>query len=124
MEKATCCNRSEKALFFPCSGASNVGQASNQAVLELVAQGRGSMSCLAGLGADLPQFKDLARASTRVIAVDGCPVACAAKIFARHGIEPWRHLVLTEHGLSKRPGSPVGPDETARAVECLSQVVG
>ena len=44
------------AILLTCSGASNVGQLSNQAVVELAQEGFGKFFCLAGIGAHLDQF--------------------------------------------------------------------
>ncbi len=49
-------NRGEKVMILACSGASNVGQLSNQAAVELTREGFGKRSCLAGIGGELMGF--------------------------------------------------------------------
>ncbi|HRZ91056.1 MAG TPA: putative zinc-binding protein, partial [Spirochaetia bacterium] len=41
-----------------------------------------------------------AQSATRNIVLDGCPVACGAKIFQKAGI-PFQHHILTEYGVEK-----------------------
>ena len=51
----------QKTMILACSGASNVGQLSNQAAVELTREGYGQMFCLAAIGARLEKFVRYAR---------------------------------------------------------------
>jgi uncharacterized metal-binding protein len=97
---STCCSDEAKTLFVACSGSSNVGQISNNVMIELHAKGYGNAFCLAAIGAGHSGFVETAKAA-RMVVIDGCPTGCAKKIFANHGIEPSRHIVVTELGVIK-----------------------
>lgn len=100
-EKDVCCvSGAPKTLIFACSGASNVGQITNRLMIELEKMGIGNGYCLAGLGADLSGFVESARAVNTIL-LDGCPIGCGKKTFERHGINPTRHIVITELGIEK-----------------------
>ena len=45
----TCCEGGNDVMILACSGGSNVGQLSNQAVVELTQEGFGKMFFLAGI---------------------------------------------------------------------------
>lgn len=47
----SCCSSSPQRMILACSGGSNVGQAANQAAVELTREGFGKMYCLVGIGA-------------------------------------------------------------------------
>ena len=46
----TSCGGEQTVLLMACSGGSNVGQLSNEVARQLTVEGKGSMSCLAGVG--------------------------------------------------------------------------
>lgn len=58
------------------------------------------MSCLASLGAHIDGFITSARDADLNITIDGCPVACARKIFDHLDIKP-KSYILTEMGIVK-----------------------
>ena len=51
-----CCSSNGDIMILACSGASNVGQLSNRAAIELTQEGFGKMFCLAGIGGHLSGF--------------------------------------------------------------------
>jgi uncharacterized metal-binding protein len=96
----TCCSDQAKTLVVACSGSSNVGQISNNVMIELHARGYGNAFCLAAIGAGHSGFVETAKAA-RMIVIDGCPVGCGEKTFENHGIQPTRHIIVTEFGIEK-----------------------
>ena len=104
-----------KKIILACSGGSNVGQISNSIMVEMDKRGAGDAYCLAGVGAQLPKFIENSKAS-KVIAIDGCPVACAKRILETSGIEPEKHFVVTELGIEKRHAFDKLQEETALAL--------
>lgn len=62
------------------------------------------MSCIAGVGADIPSFVRQAKSGRPILVLDGCPLACARGCLKRHGVEPDRYVPLHEHGIKKRYG--------------------
>ena len=67
-------------MILACSGASNVGQLSNQADVELTQEGFGKMFCLAGIGGQLSGFIQSAKDVPVMVAIDGCQVGYAKAI--------------------------------------------
>ncbi|HNW91740.1 MAG TPA: putative zinc-binding protein [bacterium] len=99
-EQGGCCCGGEKTLIAACSGAANTGQIANRLMLALDEMGKGDAFCLAGIGADISGFIASARAA-RTVVIDGCPVACGKKAFARHNLSPAVHLTVTDAGVKK-----------------------
>ncbi len=96
-----CCNGSRQVMILACSGASNVGQLSNRAAVELTQEGIGQMFCLAGIGGLLGGFVQSAKDTETMVVMDGCAVGCAKAIFNNAGIPLKNHLVLTDLGIEK-----------------------
>jgi uncharacterized metal-binding protein len=112
----SCGSEKKVTLVFPCSGASNVGQITNELALRLTREGAGAMSCLAGVGAHISGFVVSARDCDQLVVLDGCPQMCAAKVFEHVGIKPHVHLLLSDCDFRKRQGAPVSPEEVERAL--------
>ncbi len=97
-----CCQSNNHVMILACSGASNVGQLSNQAAIELTREGYGKMFCLAGIGGQLSGFVQSARDVPHLVAIDGCQVGCAKAILDQAGIETKNYIVLTDNpGIEK-----------------------
>ena len=73
--------RAEEVTLLPCSGGSNCGQIANQVAVKLTEEGVGNIYCLAGIGAHIEGMVESARSTKRIVAIDGCSVACARNIF-------------------------------------------
>lgn len=89
-------------LVYSCSGCSSAAQAANHIALQLDRRGVAEMSCIAGVGGDVPHLVKIATSGRPVIALDGCALACAKSCLARHGVQPDRYYQLQEHGIRKR----------------------
>lgn len=96
-----CCNGSSEVMILACSGASNVGQLSNQAAVELTQEGVGKMFCLAGIGGNLGGFVQSAKDAESMVVMDGCDIGCAKAIFKNAGLPLSNYLVLTDLGIDK-----------------------
>ena len=74
------------------------------------------MFCLAGVDGDVEPLVERAKSAERILAIDGCPVACAKKTLERHGIEhEW--LELTSLGIEKCPDLEL----SAEQIECAKR---
>lgn len=91
-------------LVYSCSGCSSAAQTANTLALKLDRDGEAQMSCIAGVGADIPRFVRQATSGRPILALDGCPLACVRESLKRHGVNPDRHLRLHEQGVKKRYG--------------------
>ncbi len=88
-------------MILACSGASNVGQLSNRAAVELTQEGFGKMFCLAGIGGGLSGFVQSAKDVPRLVAIDGCEVGCAKATLKRAEVPLQDYIVLTSLGIAK-----------------------
>jgi len=87
--------------------------------LQLDRRGVAEMSCIAGVGGDVPKLVTLAQSGRPIVALDGCPLVCVKSSLARHGIAPARHYQLHEYGVKKRNHQDFDP---AQADEVLAHV--
>ena len=95
-------NRTTFPLVYSCSGCSSAAQMANHIALELDRHEMAEMSCIAGVGGDVPSLVKLAKSGRPVVAIDGCPLECVRNCLARHGVAPNLHWKLGEHGVRKR----------------------
>jgi uncharacterized metal-binding protein len=77
-EKNCACS-SSPTLIFACSGAADVGEISDRSARQLMKQGAGKMFCLAGIGGQVSGILKSTQAAEKILAIDGCPLACAKK---------------------------------------------
>lgn len=106
-------------LVYSCSGCSSAAQTANQVALRLDRQGVAEMSCIAGVGGDVKPLVKLAKSGRKIIAIDGCALACARQCLARHGVVPDHYYQLHEHGVKKR----FHTDFDAREAEGLTEKI-
>lgn len=105
-----------RPLVYSCSGCSSAAQTANDIAIAVDRAGVAEMSCIAGVGGDVPSLVRTATSGRPVVAIDGCRLACARACLARHGVAPDLHLQLAERGVRKRRGQdpdPVEADELA-----------
>ncbi len=93
-EKCLC--ESNEILIFSCAGSSNVGQIANQAAIKLAQSGVGRYFCLAGIGGHVSGMIESTKAGKMLIAIDGCPVACAKKTLEHAGFQIQEHVQTTD----------------------------
>ncbi len=92
-------------LVFSCSGCSSAAQTTNTLALRLDREGEAQMSCIAGVGGDIPKFVREVTSGRPILGLDGCPLACVKNTLSRHGVEPDRYVQLyKDHGIKKRYG--------------------
>lgn len=104
-------------LVYSCSGCSSAAQMANHIAISLDRQGRAEMSCIAGVGGDVPSLVRLAKSGRPVVAVDGCPLVCVKNCLARHDVIPTSHIVLSDLGVKKRFHMDFDVDEANRLAD-------
>lgn len=58
------------------------------------------MSCIAGVGGNVPNLVDIARSGRPILALDGCALECTRSDLAERGVQPSVHyLLLNEQGV-------------------------
>lgn len=94
MTEAAAVDRSKLPLVYSCSGCSSAAQTSNDVAIELDRRNLVEMSCIAGVGGDVPKLVKVAKSGRKIVAIDGCALSCVKNTLARHGVEPtvWHEL--------------------------------
>lgn len=110
-------------LVYSCSGCSSAAQMANHVALQLDRRGIAEMSCIAGVGGDVPSLVKVARSGRRIVVIDGCPLVCAKKCLERHDIAPDRHLQLGEHGVKKRFHADFDPAQAEQIIAMVADDV-
>ena len=108
---------SPRPLVYSCSGCSSAAQLANHVAVRLDRSGVAEMSCIAGIGGDVPSLLKTARSGRPIIALDGCPLVCVKSSLARHGIAPDRHYQLQEYGIKKRQHEDFDLEQAATVLE-------
>ena len=108
---------SPRPLVYACSGCSSAAQLANHVAVRLDRSGVAEMSCIAGVGGDVPSLLKTARSGRSIVALDGCPLVCVKSSLARHGITPDRHYQLQQYGVRKRQHEDFDPAQAAEVLE-------
>lgn len=106
-----------RPLVYSCSGCSSAAQLANHVALQLDRRGVAEMSCIAGVGGDVPHLMKIVRSGRPIIALDGCPLVCVKSTLARHGIAADRHYQLQQYGVKKRAHEDFDPAQAALVLE-------
>lgn len=105
-------------LVYSCSGCSSAAQLANHLALRLDREGVAQMSCIAGVGGNVPGLVRLARQAAErgrpILAIDGCALACTKGCLGQRGLAPSEHVVLADSGVRKRYRTDFDPDEANR----------
>lgn len=109
-------DKSRLPLVYSCSGCSSAAQLANNVALQLDRRGVAEMSCIAGVGGDVPSLLKIAHAGRPIVALDGCPLVCVKSCLARHGIASDRHYQLNQLGVKKRYHADFDPIEAEAVV--------
>ena len=123
----TCECTAEEITFLPCSGGSNCGQIANQAAVSLDTLGVGKIYCLAGIAAHIGGMVESAKSAKRLVAIDGCQVACAKKTIEHAGLKVTDWICVTDEGIAKNHQFKLTPEEinliVRRTRELLSRPI-
>lgn len=103
-------------LVYSCSGCSSAAQLANHVALQLDRRGVAEMSCIAGIGGDVRHLLKIAKSGRRIIALDGCALACAKSCLSRHGIVPDSYHQLQEYGVKKRLHEDFEPEQAETVI--------
>jgi uncharacterized metal-binding protein len=114
-------NNRKFPLVYSCSGASSAAQMANHIAVKLDRLKVAEMSCIAGVGGDVKPLVRTAKSGRPIIALDGCPLHCAAQILKRHGIQADKHYDLSKLNVKKRKHEDFNPEEAARTFEKIRQ---
>jgi uncharacterized metal-binding protein len=107
-------------LIFPCSGGSNVGQIANQAGVKLTQEGIGKIFCLAGIGGHVSGMIESTKAGKVIVAIDGCPVACAQKTLEHAGFNIDEYVEITSMGIEKNHNFDLNLSDVKKVTDHLA----
>lgn len=113
-EKKSCICSGSTNLIFSCSGAADVGGLSDQVARKMTKDGTGKMYCLAGIGGNVSGIIETTKAADKILAIDGCAVACTKKLLERNGFNDFEYMELTNMGFEK--GKTAVNDESINTV--------
>ena len=112
------------ALVYACSGASNLGQLTNEIAIRLDRAGLAEMSCAEAIGIEASPPYAAALSGQPVITISGCPLACADRLLAGHGVEVTHSIQLENRGVQKAKHVSVGAEESERIYEEVVRELG
>ncbi|MEI2807919.1 putative zinc-binding protein [Albidovulum sp.] len=112
--------RPDRPLVYSCSGCSSAAQMANHVAIQLDRRGLAEMSCIAGVGGDVPKLVRIARSGRPIVALDGCALACVKSCLARHGVTATRYHLLSDMGVRKRYGTDFDPAEAATVLDSIA----
>lgn len=82
------------------------------------------MSCIAGVGGDVPSLVRTALSGRAILVLDGCPLHCAKSCLVRHDVPIAAHVDLSQAGVKKRLHDDATVEETRRAwTQCVLPAV-
>ena len=108
------CEPSE-ILIFPCSGASNCGQVTNEVGLKLRENGKGTMYCTAGIGGHVKALVEGTKQAKILVAIDGCPMGCAKKCLEAEGFSATVHFIVSQEVTMTKGYTRPGKEDVSKA---------
>ncbi len=111
----------QRPLVYSCSGCSSAAQLANAVALKLDRADIAEMSCIAGVGGDVPSLLRTAKSGRPIVALDGCALACVRNSLARHGLTPALYFDLSEQGVRKRQHADFDPVQAQRVFRAVAQ---
>lgn len=91
----------KKIIVYSCSGCSSVAQLANALAVRLDREGIAEMSCIAGVGGDVPSLVKKAKSAGIIIGIDGCQLSCVKACLIQRGLNATYHYDLTRMGARK-----------------------
>ena len=105
-----------KPIVYSCSGCSSAAQMTNYLALQLDRKEIAEMSCIAGVGGNVKKLVRTALSGRKIIAIDGCPLACSKACLSNHNLIPDMHFELTQFGVSKKQHEDFDREEAGRVL--------
>lgn len=91
-----------KPIIYSCSGCSSAAQMANYIAVKIDRKEIAEMSCIVGVGGNVKKLVKAAKSGRKIIAIDGCPLACSKACLSNHSLTPDLHIELTHYGVPKR----------------------
>jgi len=110
-------------LVYSCSGCSDIAQITNHVAIALDRDGDAEMSCITGVGGNVPGIVRAAKSGRPIIALDGCPMSCCKSCLEQRDLEPDVYVRFDELGFAKNKGKDFIPEEADKAVEIVKDII-
>jgi|SRR5690606_1752586 len=114
-------DRSKLPLVYSCSGCSSAAQTSNDVAIALDRASLAEMSCIAGVGGDVPKLVKVAKSGRPIIAIDGCALACVKNTLARHGVQPAVWHELSQYEVEKIYGADPDQNNVKKVLDIVAK---
>jgi uncharacterized metal-binding protein len=116
-------SKAPKPIIYSCSGCSSAAQLANHVALRIDRLLLADMSCIAGVGGDVPSLVRVAKSGKPIIVLDGCPLHCARHSLKRHDVEPNLHFDLSEFDVKKKIHVDFDPDDAVRVLDRVVEAI-
>lgn len=116
-EEGKCGCATTGVMLYTCAGGTNLGMISHDVVMDLVAQGKGKMGCLTGIGGHISTMIVNAKAAKLIIMVDGCKTRCGAKSLEQAGITDFEQVIISDFDIKKTYDLSVGREKKDEIVK-------
>jgi uncharacterized metal-binding protein len=93
----------------------------NHLAVQLDRRGVAEMSCIAGVGGNVPHLVRIARSGRPILALDGCALQCVKNSLAQRGVKPTRHVLLHQYGVKKRYRTDFDPVDADGLFERIAE---
>ena len=124
MDEIIACNcKPNELMIFPCAGACNVGQLSNDLAKRLSNNGIGKMACIAAVGAGGIMAINAVKGAKIVLILDGCPIGCAKKIVEKNGITIGVQVLMTSIGMKKTDNLSYDDGQMEKAYQLIIETL-
>ncbi len=110
-------------LVYSCSGCSSAAQTANYLALRLDREGQAEMSCIAGVGGNVPHLVKIAGSGRPILAIDGCRLACTLNCLSQRGLSASRHVILQEYGVKKRYHADINQSDAELAYNGITEIL-
>ncbi len=123
LQIGACMEKNKLPIVYSCSGCSTAAQMANHIAIKMDRDKIAEMSCIAGVGGDVPSLVRVAKTAETIIALDGCQLKCTKNILARHSIKPNHHIVLSDLGVAKRIHQDFDPQEAKNVYDKVTELL-
>lgn len=113
----------QKPLVYSCSGCSSAAQMANYLAIQLDRLDLAEMSCIAGVGGNVKKLVKTATSGRKIVAIDGCPLACSKACLANHEIVPDIHIELTSLGVQKKQREDFDKEQALKILPGLQEKI-
>lgn len=110
-------------LVYSCSGCSSPAQMAHYPAIQSDRQGIAEMSCIAGLGGNVKKRVKTTRSGSKIIAIEGCPLACTKACLSHHALQPGLEMDLSRMGVSKKQQEDFDKEQANVIPEALKKTI-